>query len=634
MTARGHVLRRLTPRGLVASRDSDPPSWSPGGRSIAFSGERGSQRGIWAVARDGTHLRFLARDGFAPVWSPTGGVIAFGSGRIFVISARGGRARRITTGPFDSSPAWSPDGRTIAFVRSDSNGVVQSIDLVSAAGGHHRRLFRGRDVDIGRTPQWSPSGRLIAFEARSSVYVVRVRDEALSRLRRTGDWPTWSPDGRHIAFTSGSGVYVMNADGSRVRRVRTERGFEFSDGPAWSPDGRTLVYSLTLLQSDFEIFTVGADGSGLRQLTRNSVQDWMPAWSASRRKIAFVRRGVIWMMAADGSGQRRLFQGTQPSWSPNGIQLAFDDGSGVSIRSVNRGPARRVAAGFSPAWSPAGGEIAFVRGASLFAVSLATGVERTIADASTICPPGNETSIAVPDWSSDASKLVFAVVCDDGRFASTSAEIVSADGTGLRALPIDGLDTARLAWSPDGTRVAFVAESERLRIGTSRLDGTGRTAVVRDSDDSRSAGAVEPARPDAQALAFRDEGDSRTVGRPAGVEPIDWERPEASSVGQHDLRRGRGRTDRHAAHDGEYELARRRSQSPGTAIDVSFPGGQIVEASAIVRSTPVATLPRSGPLAHDRDLATRQAKYPGLKPIAPRRRGHRSPSGCSRPNRR
>ena len=480
MTARGHLLRRVTPRGLVASRDSDPPSWSPDGRSIAFSGERRSQRGIWAVGKDGKHLRFLARDGFAPVWSPTGSAIAFGSARIFVVPARGGKARRLTSGPFDSSPAWSPDGRSVAFVRSDSNGVVQSVDLVSAAGGRHRSVFRGRDVDIGRTPQWSPSGRLIAFVARSSVYIVRVRDGAVSRLRRTGDWPTWSPDGRHIAFTAGSGVYVMNADGSRVRRVRTERSFEFSDGPAWSPDGSTLVYSLTQLQSDFEIFTIGADGSGLRQLTRNSVQDWMPAWSPRRRKVAFVRRGAIWVMAAEGSGQRRLFPGTQPSWSPDGTQLAFTGSSGVNVRPVNRGPGRLVTAGFSPAWSPAGGEIAFVRGTGLFAVDLATGAERTIADASTICPPGNETSISVPDWSADARKLVFAVVCDDGRFASTVAEVVSADGTGLRALPIDGLDTARIAWSPDGRRVAFVTESERLRIATSRLDGTGRTAVVRD----------------------------------------------------------------------------------------------------------------------------------------------------------
>jgi Tol biopolymer transport system component len=438
------------------------------------------QRGIWGVGKDGRHLRFLARDGFAPMWSPRGDKIAFASGRIFVVPVLGGRVRGITRGPFDSSPAWSPDGRRIAFVRSDANGVVQSLQLVSASGGRLRRLFGGRDVDMGRTPQWSPSGRLIAFEARSNVFVVRVRDRAVSRLRRSGDWPAWSSDGRHIAFTSGSSVYVMNADGTRVRRVRTERGFEFGDGPVWSPDGSTLVYSLTLLRSDFEIFTVGADGSGLRQLTRNAVQDWMPAWSPRRRRIAFVRRGAVWVMAADGSRQRRLFRGTQPSWSPDGTQLAFTGGGGISIRAVSHGPARRIAAGYSPAWSPGGGEIAFVRDARVLAIDLGTGVERTIADGSSVCDQGSETSIAGPDWAPDANTLVFAVVCDEGRFASTSAVLVSADGTGRRTLPIDGLDTARLAWSPDGTRVVFVAEGGRVRIRTSKLDGTARTAVLRD----------------------------------------------------------------------------------------------------------------------------------------------------------
>ena len=92
-------------------------------------------------------------------------------------------------------------------------------------------------------------------------------------------------------------------------------------------------------------------------------------------------------------------------------------------------------------------------------------------------PAGERTSIAVPDWSSDASKLAFAVVCDDGRFALhlRGDRVGRLEVSGLRALPIDGLDTARaLRGRPDGTRVAFVAESERLRIGMSRLDGTGQ----------------------------------------------------------------------------------------------------------------------------------------------------------------
>jgi Tol biopolymer transport system component len=476
MTARGQLLRRLTPRGLVASRDSDPPSWSPDGRSLAFSGEWGSQRGVWTVGNDARHLRFLARNGFAPAWSPRGDTIAYGSGSIFVVPAHGGPARRLTRGGFDSGPAWSPGGRTLAFVRSDENGVVQALDVVSASGGRPRRLFGGRDVDIGRTPEWSPSGRLIAFVARASVYVVRTRDAVVNRLRG-GDWPAWSPSGTRLAFTSGSGLYVMNAKGSRMRRVRIERGFEFSDGPAWSPDGRTLVYSLDLVQSDVEIFSVAADGSGLRQLTRNSVQDWMPSWSPSRRRIAFVRRGAIWVMAADGTRVRRLFPGSEPSWSPDGTQLAFDGPGGVSVRSLSGGPPRVVANGSGPAWSPGGGEIAFARGSRVLVVDLVTGVERTLSDVSSGC--SGETGIERPDWSPDGRSLVYAVVCDDGRFASTSAEIVSADGSGRRSLPIGGLDTSRLAWSPDGTRLVFVAEAH-ARVATAKLDGTGRKPVVKD----------------------------------------------------------------------------------------------------------------------------------------------------------
>jgi Tol biopolymer transport system component len=333
---------------------------------------------------------------------------------------------------------------------------------------------------MGRDPQWSPSGRSILLEANGGVYVVRIRHRRARRLRRRGDWPTWSTDGRRIAFTAGSAIYVMNAGGSRARRIQTERGLEFSDGPVWSPDGTTLVYAATQLESDFEVFVARADGSRLRQLTRNSVQDWMPAWSSARRRIAFVRRDAIWLMAADGTGRRRLFAGSQPSWSPNGLKLAFAYGGAVNMRSISGGPATRLAQGFSPAWSPTGAEIAFVSGASVLAVDLDTKVERTIVDLARTCVEGSEVSIAGPDWSPDGTRLVFAVVCDDGRFASTSAGIVQADGSGLRWLRLNDPAPTRLAWSPDGARLAFVAESDTRRIGTVKLDGTGQTTVVRD----------------------------------------------------------------------------------------------------------------------------------------------------------
>ncbi len=481
MRADGHGPRLLTPRKLVVPRDSEPPSWSPDGTSIAFSAEKGSRRGIWAIRSDGTRLRFLASGGFGPLWSPRGDRIVFSDGsRIEVVPAAGGVVRRLTRGPNDTSPAWSPDGRAIAFVRSDVNGISQSLQLVPARGGRSRRLFGGtRDVTMGRDPQWSPSGRSILLEAKDGVYVVRVRQRRARRLRRRGDWPAWSPDGRRIAFTAGSAIYVMNAGGSRARRVRSERGLQFSDGPVWSPDGTTLVYAGTRTETDLEIFVARADGSRLRQLTHNSVQDWTPAWSPTRRMIAFVRRDAIWLMRADGTGSRRLFAGTQPSWSANGLRLAFVHAGAVNTRSVSGGPATRVAQGYSPAWSPRGAEIAFVRGTSLLAVHPDTKVERTIVDLARGCPEGSETSIAGPDWSPDGTRLVFAVVCDDGRFASTSAGIVLADGSGLRWLQLNDLAPTRLAWSPGGARLAFVAESESRQIGTVKLDGTSLTTVVR-----------------------------------------------------------------------------------------------------------------------------------------------------------
>ena len=485
MRADGRGQRRLTPRDLVVSRDSDAPSWSPDGTSLAFSGDRGRRSGIWTVRSNGARLRFVAAaGGVHPVWSPRGDRIAFvdNRGRISVVRALGGAVRRLTRGPNDSSPAWAPNGRTIAFIRSDTNGISQSLQLVRAAGGGLRRIFGRSGTSMGRDPQWSPSGRALLFEANAGIHLARVRDRHVTRLRRQGDWPSWAPSGRRIAFTVRSAIYVMNANGSHAKRVRTERGREFNQGPMWSPAGGSLVYATNPTKGDFEIFVVGADGSRLRQLTRNSIRDWMPTWSPTRRRIAFVRGSDIWLMDADGSNKRRLFSGVQPSWSPSGQELAFAS-DGISTASISGGAPRHVADGQSPAWSPAGGEIAFLRGSLLLVIDLGTGVERTIADVTSICPPSElGSSIAGPDWSPDGTRLVFAAICDNGYFAGVSAIIVNADGSGLRGLPMQDLSpNARLAWSPDGARVAFVSEESNSGIGTVKLNGRGRTTVLRDS---------------------------------------------------------------------------------------------------------------------------------------------------------
>jgi Tol biopolymer transport system component len=480
MRADGQGRRRLTPRDLVAPRDFEAPSWSPDGEMLAFSGERGSRRGIWVVRADGTRLRLVASKGFRPRWSPRGNRIAFADlGRIYVVPARGGAVRRLTRGPYDSDPAWSPDGRTIAFVRSDANGGSQVLQIVSGRGGPLRAMSAG--IEDMTDLQWSPDGLRILFGASEHLYVVRVRDRA-RRLLRRGEWPAWSPDGRRIAFTFGAGLYVMKADGRGVKRVRNERGFEFWGGPAWSPDGRTLIYATVRAETDLEIFVVNADGARIRRLTNNSVHDSQPAWSPARRRVAFVRRGVIWLMDADGSGPRRLVTGTEPTWSPSGSQLAYTRSGSVQVVSVRGGGAPSLLVeGRSPAWSPRGTEIAFVRGLRLMALDVRSKAERTVFDGASSCPQRSEASIYAPDWSPDGGRLLYPIACDEGRFFWVSAHTVQPDGGGHATLKLDNLAPSRLAWSPDGSRVAFVAENGTVRIATAKLDGTGRTTVVRDT---------------------------------------------------------------------------------------------------------------------------------------------------------
>jgi Tol biopolymer transport system component len=135
--------------------------------------------------------------------------------------------------------------------------------------------------------------------------------------------------------------------------------------PNFSPDGRTIAFE-SLRDGDGEIYVVNADGSGQRRLTHNPARDFAPAWSPDGRRIAFVRdrgrgrtqRPEVYVMNADGSRQLRLVRrGRQPLWSPDGRRLAFTRGqSGGSVyvvnvdgseeRNVTRGPARDFA------WSP------------------------------------------------------------------------------------------------------------------------------------------------------------------------------------------------------------------------------------------------------------------------------------------
>ena len=153
--------------------------------------------------------------------------------------------------------------------------------------------------------------------------------------------------GRIVFASNRSGdfeIWSMNADGSGLRRLTTAVG---DDGaPQWSPDGRRVVFtserdhqnpSPQLVTS--ELYVMNADGSGQTRLTSNDTEDWGPTWSPDGKRIAFARPGAqagydfdVWVMNANGSGATDITPGTgrdfAPDWSPDGQRIVFSSDDG------------------------------------------------------------------------------------------------------------------------------------------------------------------------------------------------------------------------------------------------------------------------------------------------------------------
>jgi Tol biopolymer transport system component len=295
-----------------------------------FTGQ-GQESALYVVGADGAGKRVLSRTawiaeaehGSRPAWSPDGRRIAFlsvrhGNQDVYVLDLGSGQAHRVTRHPADDhEPAWSPDGRKIAFVSQrihGPSGYSYDLYVINADGSGERRLTH--DLQGAAYPAWSPDGRTIVFsDFGNGTYVVNADGSGQRRLGPGGLDPQWSPDGRRIAYLDGSSgtfqLYVMNADGTAKHHVA--RG----DGPSWSPDGRKIAFLADpatqrspLAKQNPEIYVVNADGTGLKRLTNNRVWDQAPLWSPDGKLIAFftVRNGddEIYVMNADGSGQRNV----------------------------------------------------------------------------------------------------------------------------------------------------------------------------------------------------------------------------------------------------------------------------------------------------------------------------------------
>jgi TolB protein len=190
------------------------------------------------------------------------------------------------------APDWSPDGRRIAFSRSD--GGPSDIWTVRRDGSGLKRLTNTPSVSEG-VPVYSPDGGTIAFirGPEGDIYLMNPDGTGKRLLFALGGEETslsWSPDGKWLAtegFRNGNtDLLLIKVATSAKKWVTDTPAFEFR--PDWAPDGSRLAFARRVTLETRDIFTVRPDGTGVRRLTKDTGNDnSSPAWSPDGTKIAF-----------------------------------------------------------------------------------------------------------------------------------------------------------------------------------------------------------------------------------------------------------------------------------------------------------------------------------------------------------
>jgi Tol biopolymer transport system component/predicted Ser/Thr protein kinase len=432
------------------------PSFSPDGNQVAFvwNGEKQDNEDIYVkmIGTNGPPLRLTtdAAPDWDPAWSPDGRFIAFfrvlpsGKCALLLIPAIGGLERKIAEIFPESRPAWSPDGNWLAISEKDSETEPFALSLLSVDTGEKRRLTSPPKQSVGDLdPAFSPDGRSLVFSrginadanGQSDLYLLAFSDG-------------WKPAGEPRQITFGN---------------------QGAQTPAWTADGREIVYSVgsLVLRGLWRIsaFTHAAERTEPQPLPSVGNDAPEPAISRSAHRLAYVHRfshTSIWRMAAPGLEGKRLRPLNQPAslisstrddespqFSPDGKKIAFQssrsgslevwicDADGSNAVQVTSFGGPDVS---TPRWSPDGGRIAFDSNATgewdIYVVGANGGKPQRMTT-----NPANDGN---PSWSHDGQWIYF----DSARTGEQQVWKMSANGGEAVQVTKDG-GYAPLE-SPDG----------------------------------------------------------------------------------------------------------------------------------------------------------------------------------------
>ncbi len=490
--ARWESFTRITD----AAGEETSPSLSPDGSTVVYSMHVDRSWDIY-TQRVGGHnptaiLHDPDRDERAPAFSPDGAFIAFhdsaGAGGIFIAGATGESVRRLTDFGFD--PAWSPDGRSIAFGgeevdKPSSRKGDSTIYVVDVNGGTARKVVDGDAVQ----PSWSPSGDRLVYWSNTGGQrdIFTVAAAGGPRVAVTDDaaidWsPVWSPDGKFVYFSSDRGgdmnLWRVSVDPSTGRPAGSPEsvtvGVQATAAlPSFSKDGKRLAFRSRVASTNpvgipFDPTTLRA-GTPFLLDTRNNIR--VPSdVSPDNKQLAYFsigeRQEDLFVGPVDGPMRRVTDDAPRdraPMFTPDGKSLIFystrDNNWTLWSVGIDGGNLRKIASPpggvVYPLLSPRGDAIVFTgrNGSDMYRVPFPASSE-----AAPVKLEGTSIGdhyLNASSWSPDGTRLVGDMLLQGGRsvavgvydFASHTTTEVSTDGPWWAV------------WLADGRRVVYFTKA-------------------------------------------------------------------------------------------------------------------------------------------------------------------------------